>query len=122
METYKEIEGFDGVYAVSNYGNVLNKKTGRVLKPKDNVGYARIGLNKNGIKYSFLVHRLVLIAFNYIENHKNFMVNHKNRNPMDNRVENLEWCTNTQNQIHWRADELFNKSKLLKAVKKAIPL
>ena len=87
----KQITDFPN-YSVNSLGEVFNNKTGRKLKPSVNKGYCIVYLyNKNGRK-SFLVHRLVAKAF--IPNESNFPeVNHKDENPQNNRVENLEWCT-----------------------------
>ena len=48
----------------------------------------------------YLVHRLVLLTYNYVENYNKLQCNHKNRNTFDNSIENLEWVTNKENSIH----------------------
>ena len=70
------------------------------LKPvKLSTGYMYVGLGKNHKTHPKLVHRLV--AETFIPNPENKReVNHKNGNRSDNRVENLEWCTRSENQIH----------------------
>jgi len=95
METWLPLVNYDGKYEVSDLGNVRNVKTGRILKHSSNKdGYLQIGLYNNGQKH-FLVHRLVLQTFLPIDENKE--VNHKNHIKSDNRFENLEWCSRSQN-------------------------
>lgn len=102
-EIWKDIEGFEGKYEISNMGRVKSlKENGEflILKPRLSNGYVRVYLGKVEIKLkSALIHRLVATAF--IDNCKNKpFVNHKNGIKTDNRVENLEWCTKSENTIH----------------------
>ena len=80
-------------YEVSNFGNVRNKMTGRILKPFDNGhGYLQVDLSNSGKTQKALVHRLVAIAF--IPNPNNYdTVNHKDKNRQNNHVDNLEWMS-----------------------------
>jgi len=94
-EIWKDIDGYVGIYQISNLGNSKNKKE-KILRPKNNKKYKQVALNKNGKKKFFFVHRLVAKAF--IDNPKQLNeVNHKNENTTDNRVENLEWCNHKYN-------------------------
>ena len=112
VESWINIEGFEGYYQVSNSGKVnsigwdhINEKGRRrvrnpvMLKPENNKGYHRVDLRKNGFKKRILVHRLVAGAFIDNPDNKSF-VNHINGIKNDNRVENLEWCTYSENNQH----------------------
>ena len=101
-EIWEDIPGYEGMYQVSNIGNVRSmnyKGHGEVknLTPKcNNCGRLWVDLWKNGTGKCHLVHRLVAIAF--IPNPFNHpQINHLDENPKNNRVENLEWCTALHN-------------------------
>ena len=97
---WKNINGFEN-YLISNDGKIKSLKTNKERKMlADNRGYSKITLCKNGKTYQFPVHRLVLAAFNQIDNFEDMEVNHKNGNKLDNRIENLEWVTSSENQNH----------------------
>lgn len=93
MEEWKEIPGYEGLYEVSNQGNVRNVRRNTLLRlSKTNNGYKRVFLCKNGIKTGFQVHRLV--AQSFIPNPLNLpQVNHKDEDKTNNNVDNLEWCS-----------------------------
>ena len=101
-EVYKDIEGYEGLYQVSNLGNVKslvnNKGVARekILKPVINKGYKRVHLCKNKTIKNFSVHRLVANAF--LPNPHNFpCINHKDECKINNVISNLEWCTHKYN-------------------------
>ena len=105
-EVWKDITGYEGLYQVSNKGNIYSVERrdsmgrecgGRTLTPKTNPdGYLRIALCKNGTTKQYLIHRLVTQAF--IPNPNNYLeINHKDEDKSNNDVENLEWCTRKYN-------------------------
>lgn len=125
MEIWKEIKGFENEYEISNLGNLRSKerkvnhyRSGffRFYKsqPKKtrigNDGYFKCSLKKDGQRFDFRVHRLVAEAF--LENKENKkIINHINGIKTDNRVENLEWCTESENTAHAVKNRLI-KTKL----------
>jgi hypothetical protein len=102
IENWKDIDGYEGLYKISSLGNVksTHKKIEIILKPKkDKYGYLTFTLAKNSAKRSQTIHRSVAIAF--IDNPENKpQVNHINGIKHDNSFLNLEWVTQSENQIH----------------------
>lgn len=102
MEIFKDIKGYEGLYQISNLGNVKSLKFNkqRILKSlKNGRGYLNIRLYKNDINKTYSIHRLV--ALNFIPNPKNKPdVNHINAIKTDNRIDNLEWTTTQENVNH----------------------
>lgn len=111
MERWKDINGFEGLYMISDYGNVLSLKNNIIRKTKkNNRNYHQICLNKNGEQHYFLVHRLV--AEHFIDNPNNYpQVNHKDENKDNNRADNLEWCTNRYNCRYGTRNERVRNSE-----------
>lgn len=104
MEVWKDVKGFEGLYRVSNLGNVQsNYKRGMCIgNMKFNTGtngYLYVHLHKNKHRKSCAIHQLVATAF--LENTENKpQVNHINFIKTDNRLVNLEWATQSENQLH----------------------
>lgn len=104
-----KIEGYEN-YEVTTTGEVINTKTGRVLKLTNRHGYLFASLWKNNKQYNRAVHRLVAEAF--IPNPDNLpQVNHKDENKTNNCVENLEWCTAEYNTNYGTRNERSAKTK-----------
>ena len=116
MEIWKDIEGYEGLYQVSNLGRVksLNykcTKEEKILKlMSDKDGYLYVNLYKEGKRKTYKVHRLVAKAF--IPNPENKLeVNHKDEDKTNNKVENLEWMTCKENINYGTRNERSRKSQ-----------
>ncbi|MBB5040851.1 NUMOD4 motif-containing HNH endonuclease [Shinella fusca] len=95
---WREIEGYQGLYEVSSGGDVRSIQTGRLLaKNLAGSGYVKADLWKNGKRWQTTVHRLVADAFLEKQGSE---INHINGIKTDNRVENLEWCSRSENVSH----------------------
>ena len=111
-EIWKDVVGFEGIYKISNIGNLKsiqrNMKRGRgTVLVKDRIikqatsmyGYKTVVLCKNNVHYNKRVHRLVAQAF--IPNPMNLpFVNHIDGIKTNNKISNLEWCTASENGLH----------------------
>lgn len=98
-EIIKDIKGFEGRYTISNLGVVRSLLTNKIMKLNiTKFGYARVSLRlpKSRDYKTYFIHRLV--ALNFLENKNNLPeVNHKDSNRLNNKLNNLEWCTKEYN-------------------------
>lgn len=111
-EIWKDIKNYEGFYQISNLGNVRSldrikkskiknnnytKSNGKIIKKTVlNTGYEQVHLSKYGISKKKQVHRLVAEAF--LKNPNNYKeINHKDENPLNNCVNNIEWCDRKYN-------------------------
>ena len=100
MEEFWKPIPFAPQYEISNFGNIrsYNFAKPKLLKQRTtNCGYKEIGLCVNKIHKFFLVHRLMLMTFNPVDNMDELEVNHKDENKQNNYLDNLEWVTPKEN-------------------------
>ena len=127
QEIWLPIQGYEGLYEVSNTGLVRSvdrividkghpsRRKGKYLSlDPNNKGYCKVWLWKDGQEKRILVHRLVAMAFLPCDEPESMVVNHLDGNPLNNNVSNLEWCTQGENLAHGyrRTGRLGNNSKL----------
>lgn len=109
-EEWREVPGYEGLYLVSNLGNVYSNKSNKMLRNSfGKRGYLVVGLCLNGTRKTKKVHRLVADAF--IPNKNNLpLVNHKDECKTNNNVDNLEWCDSRYNNTYGTRVERARKS------------
>ena len=117
-EQWRDVDGYDGMYQVSDLGRVRSHKSGEwmVLKPsKTGSGYLKVALCKDKQKKQSMIHRLVAQVFIENDDETKTYVNHIDECKQNNRLWNLEYCTasynNTYNNIHHRRIN-YKQSKL----------
>lgn len=111
-EEWRVISGTQNEYYVSSLGRVMSRKRGRtwILKPVRTGNYLGVDLCVRGVHRTALIHRLVAEAF--IPNECNYPeVNHKDENPHNNCVYNLEWCTRKYNHAYGTARQRNAQSR-----------
>lgn len=128
-EIWKDIDGFEDYYEISNLGSVRSKertyninRNGKIItktnKPKirkpypNNKGYLRLDLRVDNKITKFSIHRLVALTF--IPNTENkSMVNHIDGNKRNNNYRNLEWATHMENEIHAVQNNLKRNKEII---------
>lgn len=124
MAIWKKINGYNGIYWVSDEGEVRSidraRYKGQLLKSwADKDSYLRVGLYKNKKRNWLGIHRLVAQAF--IPNPNNYpQINHIDENPKNNRVENLEWCDPKYNVNYGNRNKRMIKNRKGKTAPKPI--
>ena len=111
MKIWKDIINFEGIYKISSDGEIINIARNKILEPNKSGRYLYYSLSKNSKPLYRYLHRM--IAESFIENVDNKpQVNHIDGNKLNNKIENLEWVTASENQIH------AHKNNLIKCTEK----
>lgn len=108
-EIWREAVGYENLYRISNLGNLQDILTGKIRKSSLNSrGYPQLHLWRNGKKRNHTIHSLVMASF--VGDRPTMMdINHRNGNKTDNRIENLEYVTRSQNIKHAFSIGLISK-------------
>lgn len=124
-ERWKAIKRYEGLYSISNYGRVLSRARvintstystripNKILVGGKIDGYKSVSLSKDNKQKTFLVHRLVCLAFLPNPDNKD-LVNHKDSNRDNNNLSNLEWVTQRENTCH--SEQKFVNSSIYRGV------
>jgi len=112
-EEWRYVHGYKGWYDISSFGRVMRVKkvtstfNGKILNPGGSTGYKNVSLYKNGKRKYALVHRLVMQSF-VGQCPEGNVVNHKDGNKTNNKLDNLEYITPSENVLHAFAIGLRN--------------
>ena len=125
MEIWKDINGYEGLYQVSNFGNVRSLdryvigkdgvekhfKGKMMAKTKGTDGYCLVRLSKDCIAKTYKIHRLVMTTFKPLDDYTDMEVNHIDCDRTNNRLDNLEWTTHIDNVRHSSKKGHYSKYK-----------
>jgi len=100
FEEWRDVVGYEKLYEVSNFGEVKSYRRNKILRPQLSNGYNIICLTKNKNEKSTGIHRLVAMAFIDGKSETRNMVDHIDRNPLNNVYTNLRWVSNSENQLN----------------------
>ncbi len=133
-EIWEDLIELDSKYSISNYGKIKSfynstgsKGINHILKPnKNSYGYLKVDLTKNKKSKTYYIHQLVAKTFLRESYFEGAQINHKDGNKENNTIDNLEWCTQSQNIKHaydtglMTVKKLNNKIKLSRSIAEAI--
>lgn len=121
-KVFKDVVGYEGLYKISEYGEILSAKRNKFLKThRTRRGYDRISLSCQGRKQNHYVHRLVGEAFlEPPENVNQNLINHIDGNKNNNHFSNLEWASPSENFNHAVRTGLINNIVLIEEEHKKV--
>ena len=109
---YYPVKFYEGLYSINEDGLIINTKTRKVIKHLiTKKKYHRVGLYKNKKVKFYTVHRLMMLTFNFNENHFSLEINHIDGVKSNNNISNLEWCTSRENKDHAILNDLYPKGE-----------
>lgn len=109
-EIWRDINGFEGYYQISNFGRVKSldriingqRFNGKIISSFiTKIGYIQTTLYKNHKGYKKYIHRLIMETFNPVDNMENLDIDHIDRDKTNNRLDNLRWVTHKENMNLW---------------------
>lgn len=122
LERWQPVEGYEGIYEVSDLGRVRSfrnnryglRKEPKIIRGQKGRHYITVALCKDGFVKTAYIHRLVAEAFNCNPECLP-VVNHKDGNKLNNRADNLEWCTHEENMHHASTNDIggFGRRKVV---------
>src|SRR3990167_10043165 len=98
-EIFRSVPSYEGLYEVSNKGNIKSVKRNIIMKPYVRNGYKSLNLSREGVEKSHSIHRLVAQVFIENQDSSKTVVNHKDGDKSNNDVSNLEWSTHLENAM-----------------------
>lgn len=121
LEEWKDITGYEGLYMLSDLGNVKSIYSNKILKPSANkYGYVRFSATKDKKQKTLRIHRLV--AESFIPNPNNLpQVNHIDGNKLNCTKGNLEWSTDSENKLHAYANGLMKGGNEHSKIRQNLP-
>lgn len=112
-EIWKDISNYEGLYQISNLGNVksLHYKKPKILKPFIANNYLKITLIKNGIKHKQYIHRLMAFEFLGLDKNSKLQVDHIDNNRLNNNIKNLQLLSQKDNIKKQMQNMILNVNK-----------
>lgn len=120
MENWKDIPNYENLYQISDLGRIKSLYSNKILKPSfDKFGYARFSATKNKVQKTLRIHRIVMDVFS--PSKIKMQVNHIDGDKTNNRLNNLEWCTDSENKLHAYANGLMTGGNEYSKIKQDLP-
>lgn len=120
IEEWKDVVDYEDYFKISNFGRVFSKRSGKILSPGSSGDYYSISTRLHGRKSKSIclkIHRMVAKTFLDKDENRHY-VNHIDGNKLNNRVDNLEWVTPSENIKHAFKNDLLKSNKLYRKTTK----